>query len=69
MKRKLAITSMIFFAVVMVFSTGGQQTGPIGPGCIVHPDELERCHQSGGQFDWNLCSCVGGSASASTVAK
>lgn len=68
MKRKLAITSMIFFALVMVFSTGGQQPAPIGPGCIVHPDELDRCYQSGGHFDWGLCSCVGGSsAGASTV--
>ena len=69
MKRKLAITSMIFFAALMVFSAGGRQSGPVGPGCIVQPDELDRCYQSGGRFDWGLCSCVGGSALGSTVTR
>lgn len=67
MKRMLAISSMIFCAVVMIFSTGGRQAGATGhqqpqPGCIVQPDVIERCEQSGGRFDWGLCSCVGGSA-------
>jgi len=67
MKRKLAITSMIFFAVVMALSTGGRQAGTVSPGCIVHPDELDRCYQSGGRFDWGLCSCVEAAAGASAV--
>jgi hypothetical protein len=67
MRRRLAVTSMILFAVAMVFSTGGRQATGTTQMCIVHPDELDRCYQSGGRFDWTLCSCVGGGAS--TVAK
>lgn len=69
MKRMLALTFTIFFAVMMVFSTGGRQAMTTGPGCIVHPDVIQSCEESGGRFDWGLCSCVGGSATASTVAE
>lgn len=65
MKRTLMIASMIFFAVVMVFSTGGQLAD--GPGCIVLPEEVERCNASGGQYDWRSCSCMGGSANLRPV--
>lgn len=69
MRRMLAITSTIFFAVVMVFSTDGQQAKGTQQPCIVHPDVIQNCEASGGRFDWELCSCVGGSGSASAVVK
>ena len=67
MKRMLALTSTIFFAAAMLLSTGGRQAMPTGPGCIVQPEVIQSCEDSGGRFDWGLCSCVGGSTGASAV--
>jgi len=61
MKRMLSISFMILITTALAFSPGTGQASPdIEPICLVHPDVLAACEESGGRFDWKLCSCVGG---------
>ena len=60
MKKILSITFMILITAALGFSPetgkGTTQTTP----CIVHPDVLEACDNSGGRFDYKICECVYG---------
>lgn len=62
MKCILTITFMIFFQATMAFSPErGQMTGSQVI-CIVHPEVIQSCVESGGRFDYEVCSCVGGAS-------
>ena len=62
MEKIITITFMILSVAALAFTS--QNTAPAivedNPGCIVMPEVIEACHQSGGRFDYGICSCVGG---------
>ena len=61
MERMLSI---IFTTLVLAASAYSPQQTPAddtNPGCIVMPEVIQACEQSGGKFDYQVCSCVGGS--------
>ena len=61
MKKMRSIIFMILFVTAMAFSA--ERAMPNEPICIVHPDVIAACEESGGRFDFRLCSCVGGGGS------
>ena len=64
MEKIITITFMILSVAALAFTP--QNTTPVAdnPGCIVMPEVIEACHQSGGRFDYGICSCVGGGGAA-----
>ena len=62
MTKMLTITFMILFTSALAFTSASEPATDTNPGCIVMPEVIEACENSGGRFDYKLCSCVGGSA-------
>ena len=60
MKKMLTLTFMFLFTVALAYSPKAGDQIQTDPGCIVMPEVVEACYQSGGRFDYTLCSCVGG---------
>ena len=60
MEKIISITFTILFSAALAFSPASEPVTESGPGCIVQPEVVEACHEGGGRFDWQLCSCVGG---------
>ena len=60
MEKIIAITFMILSIAALTFTPANNVTIENDPGCIVMPEVIEACHQSGGRFDFGSCSCVGG---------
>jgi hypothetical protein len=60
MTKMISITFMILFTAALAFSPERELATDGNPGCIVMPEVIEACQQGGGQFDYKLCSCVGG---------
>lgn len=58
MKKILAITFMILITAALGFSPEKGEAATQAIPCIVHPDVLEACDNSGGRFDYKLCECV-----------
>ena len=58
MTKVLTITFMILITTALAFSP--EPASDVNPGCIVMPEVIEACENSGGRFDYKLCSCVGG---------
>ena len=58
MQRMLSILFTTLVLAALAYSP--QETTADDPGCIVMPEVIEACQQSGGRFDFQLCSCVGG---------
>ena len=56
MKKMRSISFMILFVAALAFTP--EKAMPNEPVCIVHPDVVIACEESGGRFDWRLCSCV-----------
>ncbi len=69
MRKMLSVTFVILFTAALAFSVqSGQQTPtPTSPGCIVQPEVIEACTNSGGRFDYKLCSCVHNAQTASPL--
>ncbi len=63
MDRILVLAFMTFFTAAMVFSPEKAEPAPV-EGCIVMPEVIQSCVESGGRFDYGICSCVGGSGGA-----
>ncbi len=58
MKKILSITFMLLITAALGFSPEkGEAATQLIP-CIVHPDVLEACDNSGGRFDYKICECV-----------
>lgn len=60
MTRIITITFMMLASAALAFSPEREPIAQPDPGCIVQPEVIEACNQSGGRFDFKLCSCVGG---------
>ena len=60
MEKIIAITFMILSVAALAFTPAETVSVQDGPGCIVMPEVIEACNQSGGRFDYGICSCVGG---------
>ena len=61
MRKIFSVTFVILFTAALAFSLENGQTqtpSPANPGCIVKPEVIEDCTNSGGRFDFKLCSCV-----------
>lgn len=58
MKKTLSITFMILFVAAMAFAPERGRASARQPICIVHPDVIQACEESGGRFDFGICSCV-----------
>ena len=61
MSKILTITFMILSATALAYTPESEPAIEINPGCVVQPDVIEACENSGGRFDYKRCSCVGGS--------
>jgi len=59
MRRILSIIFATLVVASLGFSPQEKQTSE-NPGCIVMPEVIEACVNSGGRFDYTTCSCVGG---------
>lgn len=62
MKKMLTLIFMVLCTAMLAYPSGNgpSKPTPTNPGCIVMPEVIEACVQSGGTFDYKLCSCVGG---------
>ena len=60
MEKLITITFMILSIAALTFTPQTKVTTDNGPGCIVMQEVIDACTQSGGRFDYTLCSCVGG---------
>lgn len=57
------VLTILLTTLVLAASAYSPQPAPANdtnPGCIVLPEVIEACEQSGGRFDYQVCSCVGG---------
>ena len=62
MRKILSLTFMILITAALGFPPErGKASTQLIP-CIVHPDVLEACENSGGRFDYKICECVHQSA-------
>ena len=61
MERMLSILFTTLAVVALSYSPQPAATDDTNPGCIVMPEVIQACEQSGGKFDYQVCSCVGGS--------
>ena len=62
MQTRILILVATVFIAGMAYSTKQQPVKEVNPGCIVQPEVIEACVNSGGRFDYKTCSCVGGGA-------
>ena len=60
MEKLITITFMILSIAALTLTPQTKVTVDNGPGCIVMQEVIDACNQSGGRFDYTLCSCVGG---------
>ena len=61
MSKIITITFMILASTALALTPGTEPASDTNPGCIVMPEVIEACENSGGRFDYKVCSCVGGS--------
>lgn len=64
MRKMFSIIFVILVVASLGFAPQKKQTSE-NPGCIVMPEVIEACENSGGRFDYKSCSCVGGSGASS----
>lgn len=58
LQTMISIASAILFVAALAYTP--VPADDANPGCIVMPEVIEACVNSGGQFDYKTCSCVGG---------
>ena len=58
LQTMISIASAILFVAALAYTPAPADDS--NPGCIVMPEVVEACVNSGGRFDYGTCSCVGG---------
>ncbi|HEX7329976.1 MAG TPA: hypothetical protein VF290_00665 [Pyrinomonadaceae bacterium] len=58
LQTMISIASAILFVAALAYTPTPVHDS--NPGCIVMPEVIEACVNSGGRFDYGTCSCVGG---------
>ena len=60
LQTMLTIAFALLSVAALAYTPQQSQAVDSNPGCIVMPEVIEACVNSGGRFDYGSCSCVGG---------
>jgi hypothetical protein len=60
MEKVLSILVTTLILAASAYSPQESPANDTNPGCIVLPEVIQACEESGGRFDYQVCSCVGG---------